>query len=125
VHDLTGTTVGTDERDEPGHEAGRRPDADRGSGAGDLVARYVRVRGRVQGVFFRSSMREAARRHAVTGWVRNVEDGSVEAWLEGEPEAVRAVEAWALAGGPPSAEVVAADVRSTAPEGYVSFEVRA
>jgi acylphosphatase len=88
------------------------------------VARHVRVRGRVQGVYFRSSTRQTARRHGVTGWVRNVEDGSVEAWLEGEPGAVDDVETWILAGGPPAAEVIDADVRSVEPEGHARFEVR-
>jgi acylphosphatase len=88
------------------------------------VARQVRVRGRVQGVYFRSSTRQTARRHGVTGWVRNVEDGSVEAWLEGEAEAVDDVETWMLAGGPPAAEVVDADVASVEPEGHARFDVR-
>ena len=53
--------------------------------------RRVVVRGRVQGVFFRDSMRERARAHGVAGWVRNRPDGSVEAVLEGPAEAVERV----------------------------------
>jgi acylphosphatase len=92
--------------------------------AADVVARYLRVRGRVQGVYFRSSTRQTARRFGVTGWVRNHEDGSVEAWLEGDGEAVEAVEAWVHTGGPPAAEVVDVEVRGVEPEGYDRFEVR-
>jgi acylphosphatase len=88
------------------------------------VARRLRVRGRVQGVYFRSATRQTARRFGVAGWVRNAEDGSVEAWLEGDHEAVEAVEAWVHAGGPPAAEVVDVDVVTVAPEGHDGFEVR-
>jgi len=72
---------------------------------GDLVRAHLIVRGRVQGVYFRASMRDVARRHGVTGWVRNLPDGeSVEAVLEGPYEAVEAVICWALR-GPPAADV--------------------
>jgi acylphosphatase len=90
----------------------------------DLVARHLRVRGRVQGVYFRSSTRQTARRFGVTGWVRNREDGSVEAWFEGDGAAVEAVEAWVHTGGPPAAEVVDVEVRVVTPEGFDRFEVR-
>jgi acylphosphatase len=116
VHDLTGARVR-----KRGHDTTPATDQQVAPGT---VARLVRVRGRVQGVYFRSSTRQTARRHGVTGWVRNVEDGSVEAWLEGEPGAVDDVETWMLAGGPPAAEVVDAEVRSAEPEGHARFEVR-
>jgi acylphosphatase len=93
-------------------------------GGDGTVARLLRVHGRVQGVYFRAATRQTAHRFGVTGWVRNSEDGSVEAWLEGEADAVDAVETWMLAGGPPSAEVVDADARSVDPEGHTRFEVR-
>ena len=48
------------------------------------VARRVVVHGRVQGVFFRETARRRARRAGVAGWVRNNDDGSVEAWFEGD-----------------------------------------
>lgn len=90
----------------------------------ERVARRVVARGRVQGVFFRASTRELADRHGVTGWVRNRADGAVEAWLEGAPDAVEAVEAWIVTSGPPSAEVVSADADDETPEGHTRFEVR-
>ena len=59
------------------------------------VARaHVFVSGYVQGVFFRHSMQTRAGTLGVNGWVRNLGDGRVEAVIEGEPEAVRALVAW-------------------------------
>lgn len=89
-----------------------------------LVARRVRVHGRVQGVFFRAATREHARGHGVRGWVRNRGDGTVEAWLEGAPDAVAAVERWIRDGGPPTARVEAVEAVDEAPNGIDRFEVR-
>lgn len=88
------------------------------------VARRLVVRGRVQGVFFRASTRHTADRHGVNGWVRNRGDGTVEAWLEGAPAAVDAVEAWIVTGGPPAADVADVRAEDEAPEGFEGFEVR-
>ena len=49
--------------------------------------------GRVQGVGFRATTREIARRHSVSGWVRNEPDGSVRLEVQGEPGEVAAVRA--------------------------------
>ena len=65
--------------------------------------RFV-VRGRVQGVFFRQSAVEQARALALTGWVRNREDGCVEGVASGPPAALERLRAW-LRRGPPSAQV--------------------
>lgn len=73
-----------------------------------MIARRLVVRGRVQGVWFRDSTRQEAARLGVEGWVRNLPDGSVEAWLQGEDAAVAALEAW-CGHGPPRAEVEAVD----------------
>lgn len=56
------------------------------------------VRGRVQGVSFRASMHEKASRLGVSGWVRNMEDGSVEALVQGEVAAVSRMVEWARSG---------------------------
>ncbi len=90
---------------------------------GDRVARRVVVRGRVQGVFFRDSTRRAAESRGVAGWVRNREDGTVEAWFEGDADAVEAMVRWARS-GPPRAEVAAVDAEEVAPEGLDRFGVR-
>jgi acylphosphatase len=66
-------------------------------------ARLV-IRGRVQGVWYRGSMQEEARRRHVAGWARNEPDGTVLAEVEGEPAAVDAIIAWARS-GPPGARV--------------------
>jgi acylphosphatase len=87
------------------------------------VARRVRVHGRVQGVFFRDSTRAEARARGVAGWVRNRSDGTVEAWFEGEPDAVEALVAW-CGTGPPRASVERVDVEEAEPEGLDGFEVR-
>ena len=77
---------------------------------------HLLVSGRVQGVWFRGSMQEEARRIGVSGWVRNLPDGSVEAEVEGERAAVDALVAWAR-GGPPGAHVEAVGVDWIAPRG--------
>jgi acylphosphatase len=63
------------------------------------VVRYrVLISGRVQGVFFRDTCRRLAEQHGVTGWVRNLPDGRVEAVFEGPPEDVRRLVDWAHTG---------------------------
>jgi acylphosphatase len=89
----------------------------------DQVRRRVTVSGRVQGVFFRDSARQRAQAHGVAGWVRNRSDGTVEAVLEGEPDAVDRVVRF-FHTGPPSARVDRIDVLSEAPEGLSGFDVR-
>jgi len=85
-----------------------------------LVTRHLAISGRVQGVWFRESMRLEAERLGVTGWVRNGRDGTVEAIVQGEESAVVAVVAWSRKG--PSAARVD-DVVVTPAEGtYTSFE---
>jgi acylphosphatase len=68
------------------------------------VSTKVVVRGTVQGVSFRASLNEKAIRNRVDGWVRNREDGSVEALLQGDEDAVRKVVEWTRR-GPPRAKV--------------------
>src|SRR5258707_8454295 len=62
------------------------------------MAKHLKISGRVQGVGFRYSMRDEAERLGVTGWVRNRRDGTVEAVIDGAPEAVEAVFAWGRRG---------------------------
>ena len=64
----------------------------------------TRIHGRVQGVWFRAATQEQARRHGVSGWVRNRPDGAVEALFEGTPEAVALLVAF-VRRGPPAAQV--------------------
>ena len=87
-----------------------------------VVRRRVVAHGRVQGVFFRDSLRQRAQSRGVAGWVRNRPDGSVEATLEGEPDAVESVVAFMRA-GPRGAEVERVDVAEEEPEGLTGFDV--
>ncbi len=77
------------------------------------AARRVRarvcVRGRVQGVWFRESTRRRALELGVVGCVRNRDDGSVEAALEGDEPAVLGVVEF-MSRGPPAARVEACEV---------------
>ena len=88
-----------------------------------MIRRRVVVHGWVQGVGFRMFVASRARGRGVSGWVRNRADGSVEAVLEGEREAVDAVVA-ACEDGPRGADVSGVDVFDEEPEGLRSFEIR-
>ncbi len=90
-----------------------------------LVARRLVIKGRVQGVGFRYFAEEMARREGVSGWVQNRPDGAVEAFLEGDREAVARVEA-KLRHGPPSARVatVAADDEAPTGQAGTGFSIR-
>lgn len=73
----------------------------------------VRVYGRVQGVHFRASTREQAQALGLAGWVRNRDDGSVEAHLRGGDTALQQMLTW-LHHGPPEARVEAVEVERLA-----------
>lgn len=80
------------------------------------------VAGRVQGVWFRAATRKTARRLGVSGWVRNLADGRVEAVFEGSLPAVEAAVAWCDE-GPEGATVADVRVAWEQPEGLTGFEV--
>jgi len=82
----------------------------------------MRISGRVQGVFFRDSCQQMARRLGVHGWVRNLADGSVEVAAEGSRDAVDALAAWCRK-GPPQAVVVEVRLEDEEPEGLTGFRV--
>ena len=86
-------------------------------------ARRVRVTGRVQGVFFRAWTQQQAHELGVSGWVRNADDGSVEAHLEG-PESSVAHIVEKMRKGPSDANVDEVDVRDVQFDGFSRFEVR-
>ena len=87
------------------------------------VGRRFIVTGRVQGVGFRYFTRDAAVREGVTGWVANRPDGCVEAYVEGESEAVIRVER-AIRRGPPGARVETVEVDAEEPGGaYSRFDI--
>ena len=87
-----------------------------------MVRRRVKAHGRVQGVFFRDSVRREADRRGVAGWARNCSDGTAEAVFEGDAEAVEAMVEF-VRGGPGHAEVSDVDVVDETPEGVSGFSV--
>ena len=87
------------------------------------VRRRVRASGRVQGVFFRDSVRREAERRGIAGWARNCSDGKVEAVFEGPPDAVAALVDLCRA-GPGHSQVDQLDVEPEEPEGLSGFDVR-
>lgn len=82
----------------------------------------VLVSGRVQGVFFRASTQDKANELGVSGWVRNLPDGRVEARVEGEAGAVEDMLAW-LRQGPSAAVVDDLHAEPVAPENRSGFDV--
>jgi len=88
------------------------------------VRAHVFVSGMVQGVFFRSETQYEANRRKVTGWVRNLPDGRVEAVLEGERADVEKLIEFCRR-GPPGARVTKFEVRWEEYKGkFRGFEVR-
>jgi acylphosphatase len=69
-----------------------------------VVARWLAIRGRVQGVGYRDAAVQAAFECAVNGWARNRADGAVEVLVQGEEDAVLHMIAWCRR-GPPLARV--------------------
>ncbi|MFP4632298.1 MAG: acylphosphatase [Halobacteriales archaeon] len=84
---------------------------------------HVHVSGRVQGVYYRASTRDAARERGVSGWVRNLEDGRVEAVFEGSDDAVEEMVEWCHTGSP-RASVEEVEVEYEEPVGLEGFEIR-
>jgi acylphosphatase len=87
------------------------------------IRRRVRAHGRVQGVFFRDSVRREAARRGVAGWARNCADGTAEAVFEGPGEAVAAMVEF-VRKGPGHSEVARVETDDEAPEGLSGFDVR-
>lgn len=85
---------------------------------------HLFISGRVQGVFYRANTRDEARRLGLTGWVRNLPDGRVEAVVEGEEERIKELIDWCHQ-GPPGAQVRGVEVRWEDYQGeFADFEIR-
>ncbi|MDO8464366.1 MAG: acylphosphatase [Gallionella sp.] len=82
---------------------------------------HIVIHGRVQGVYFRDSMRREAQKLGIAGWVRNRSDGTVEAVVQGEPADVDAIVRWAHH-GPEYAHVERVEIEPHE-GGYTNFEV--
>ena len=87
-----------------------------------VIRRRVVVTGRVQGVFFRDTLRRMAESRDVAGWARNREDGALEAVFEGEREAVEALVDFSGT-GPRRAEVEDVTEHEEEPEGLEGFRI--
>ena len=87
-----------------------------------VVRRKLVIHGRVQGVFFRDTLRRLAEEHGLAGWARNTWEGTVESVLEGDEEAVERVVAFARE-GPEGARVERVEIAEEEPEGLRGFAV--
>jgi len=88
-----------------------------------VVRRHVIAHGRVQGVFFRDSVRRRAESLGVGGWARNRDDGTAETVFEGEEDAVSSMVEYCRQ-GPGRAEVERLEVIEEEPAGEDSFQIR-
>lgn len=87
------------------------------------VRARVFVSGRVQGVYYRATTRETAEKNGVDGWVKNLDDGRVEAVFEGERPAVEEMIEWCHTGSP-QARVERVETEYEEPIGLEGFEIR-
>jgi acylphosphatase len=87
-----------------------------------MVRRKLVIHGRVQGVFFRDSLRRLAEREDVAGWARNTREGNVETVLEGDENAVERLIAFANE-GPSDALVEEVEIVEEDPEGLRGFAI--
>lgn len=89
----------------------------------DRVRAHVFVTGKVQGVYFRANTRDTARDQGVDGWVRNLDDGRVEAVFEGPEATVETLVEWCHEGSP-RARVDDVSVEYEEPAGIEGFEIQ-
>ena len=88
------------------------------------MKRYkINVKGKVQGVFYRSSTQAKAKELGLSGWVQNEEDGSVLIEAEGEEQKLQRLVEWCQQ-GPGAAVVNDVDYKEVEPQGKNGFEVR-
>ena len=80
------------------------------------------VSGRVQGVYFRQSTLQQAQALGLRGWVRNLSDGRVEVWYEGDEQALRHLSRW-LEQGPAQAQVHGLELHRQPVQGFVDFQL--
>ena len=84
---------------------------------------HIFVTGRVQGVFFRANTCKKARSLGLTGWVRNLPDGRVEAVIEGKRENIEAMLAWFKTGDPPARVDRLETAEESAAAAFAGFDI--
>ncbi|SEV81548.1 acylphosphatase [Natrinema salifodinae] len=89
----------------------------------DRTRAHVFVSGTVQGVYYRANTRDTAREKGVDGWVKNLDDGRVEAVFEGPDDAVESMIEWCHKGSP-AADVDDVESEFEDPQGEDGFEIR-
>jgi acylphosphatase len=82
----------------------------------------IKIYGLVQGVCFRAYTRQQALTLGITGWVRNLSDGTVEAFLEGDKATVTQMLNWCYK-GPPAANVTKIDIKETLSQNFTTFNI--
>jgi acylphosphatase len=88
------------------------------------IRAHVYISGYVQGVFFRACTKDEALKLGITGWVRNLADGRVEAVFEGDEAEVKKIISWCHK-GPPGASVRDVEVNYEDYTGqFHTFEIR-
>ena len=87
-----------------------------------MTTYHVLIKGKVQGVFFRATANKIAVKNHLTGWIRNTEQGDVEAMISGEEKNCKAFIQWCHQ-GPEAAKVDEVIVKETAPEMFEEFSV--
>lgn len=88
------------------------------------INKLIRVRGKVQGVFFRKRTQEKAIQLGITGWVQNEPDGSVITEIEGLPEDIKQMEQWLHVGSDRAQVKEVMLVEEGEEKGYRFFEIR-
>ena len=86
-------------------------------------ALHIVIRGKVQGVFFRSGTKSVAHDLRLGGWVRNCGDGTVEIYAEGKEERLKRFIKWCNK-GPPAASVTSIDTDWVDIQGMTGFRIR-
>ncbi|WP_338729179.1 acylphosphatase [Haladaptatus sp. DJG-WS-42] len=89
----------------------------------EKVRAHVFVSGTVQGVYYRANTRDKAQELGVSGWVKNLSDGRVEAVFEGDETVVESLIEWCHTGSP-AAEVTGVEAEYEPPENVSGFEIR-
>ena len=87
-----------------------------------MPIRYLLIKGRVQGVYYRASAKDMARKNGLTGWIRNTPDGHVEAIASGNEDQLELFINWCRQ-GPRGARVTEVDIQLVEDAEFDSFKI--